>query len=64
MSKTRLNKQHRSKMQTKCQVFMVVKIQVEVFWAVMSCSATIWCQHFGGEVEAVWPLNVGILKQH
>jgi hypothetical protein len=30
------------------EVFMAMKIQVEVFWAVMPCSVTVGCLHFRG----------------
>jgi hypothetical protein len=32
------------------EVFMVVKIQVEVFWVVMSCSVVVGCLHLQDQV--------------
>jgi hypothetical protein len=48
-------------MHMRFEVFMAVKIQVEVFWIVMPCSVVKGYQHF----RVIMVLqNVGILPQH
>jgi hypothetical protein len=46
---------------TRFEVFRAVKIQVEVFWAVMPCSVVVGYQRFTGPIlkeEAAWTFEM------
>jgi len=36
------------------EIFMMVQIQVEFFWVVMTCSVVVGYQHFTLQVQAAW----------